>query len=217
MLLFRNIVTANHLLKNRVFLQSSLRLLSENVVPDTDAKLGGFAKAFERHSAPQIETPVKDNQTFASLLRNSKFVDVICSQFFFSKIQNISIRTLNFKIFPFFSLEIPKTKLLLAKSFTSSTTIFTLILAGNFIAYARVRLKTAGEYYLITYIHLFSRLILCLFFFSDFVRGAKVRLRVKDLELSTRFLGSTKDLTILEADCHILGLVSSPARSGNSG
>lgn len=79
-LIFRNIVhrsaTANHLLKNRVFLQSAQRLLSDNVVPDADTKLGGFAKAFERHSAPQIETPVQDNQTFASLLRNSKFIDV---------------------------------------------------------------------------------------------------------------------------------------------
>lgn len=82
MLLFRNIVTANQLLKNRVLLQSTLRLLSENVVSDTETKLGGFAKAFERHSAPQIETPVQDNQTFASLLRNSKFVDVSRFQVF---------------------------------------------------------------------------------------------------------------------------------------
>lgn len=92
-LIYRNIVTANHLLRNRVFLQSALRLLSDNVVSETDTKLGGFAKAFERHSAPQIETPVQDNQTFASLLRNSKFVDVSLGsqnpKYFFKKSNKI--------------------------------------------------------------------------------------------------------------------------------
>ncbi|RWS27367.1 28S ribosomal protein S28-like protein [Leptotrombidium deliense] len=47
---------------------------------------------------------------------------------------------------------------------------------------------------------------------KHFVRGAKVKLRLNDWELSSRFLGSTKDLTLLEADCTLLGLISSPVK-----
>ncbi|CAK9802652.1 28S ribosomal protein S28, mitochondrial [Anthophora quadrimaculata] len=43
-----------------------------------------------------------------------------------------------------------------------------------------------------------------------YVRGSKVKLRIKDLELSTRFLGASSDLTLLEADCTLISLVYSP-------
>lgn len=50
----------------------------EPAAPTTNdaTKLSGFAQAFERHSAPE-EVIVEQPKTFASLLRNSKFIDVL--------------------------------------------------------------------------------------------------------------------------------------------
>ena len=46
----------------------------------------------------------------------------------------------------------------------------------------------------------------------DYVRGDKVRLRINELELSTKFLGASKEITLREADAVILGVIRTPTR-----
>ena len=38
------------------------------------------------------------------------------------------------------------------------------------------------------------------------MRGTEVKLKIKSLELSQKFLGHEKDMSLLEADCILLGL-----------
>ncbi|XP_062544345.1 small ribosomal subunit protein bS1m [Armigeres subalbatus] len=127
-------------------------------------KLGGFAKAFEKHTTSLEDNDGKDEppKTFAALMRNSKFVD----------------------------LGDPENKIVTGKIFHVVGDDLYIDFGWKFHCVCTRPAKNAEEY----------------------VRGARVRLRIRDLELSTRFLGSDKDLTLLEADCQLLGLMSSPAR-----
>lgn len=132
-----------------------------NEAENSEEKLGGFAKALQKMSSPEVsEQPV--SKTFTSLLRNSKFVD----------------------------LGDPLGKIV-------EGTIFHVVDNDLYIDFGWkfhcVCLRPARRG-------------------AEYVRGAVVKLRVNELELSSRFLGASKDLTLLEADCTLIGLVSSPAR-----
>ncbi|XP_072937854.1 small ribosomal subunit protein bS1m [Epargyreus clarus] len=132
-----------------------------DIVKDDSSKISGFAKSYEKQSQ-MVEGESEQNETFAALLRKSKFVD----------------------------LGDPVNKIVIGKVFHVVEDDLYIDFGWKFHCVC-TRPTTRGD---------------------EYVRGTRVRLQIKDLELSSRFLGSSVDLTLLEADCKLLGIVSTPVR-----
>ncbi|VEN45649.1 unnamed protein product [Callosobruchus maculatus] len=124
---------------------------------------GGYAKAFQKFEQMKDEAAKPVSYNFASLLRNSKFID----------------------------LGDPEGKIVTGKIFHIVEDDLYIDFGWKFHCVCSRPKRNA----------------------SNYVRGAKVRLRIKELELSSKFLGYEKDLTLLEADCELLGLAQDRSKN----
>lgn len=96
--------------------------------------------------------------------------------------------------------------------------ICTLILGGNFTVFVQDQPKMESMFYfnifvcLLQYKFILKNKFYFIFDYRQYIRGSEVLLKIKDLELSTEFLGSTTGLTLLEADAFIIKLLKSPLK-----
>ncbi|XP_066254756.1 small ribosomal subunit protein bS1m [Euwallacea similis] len=138
-------------------IQTCKRMLSsESTEPTAKPKAGSYADAFNKFENIK-DTQEEKPQTFASLLKNSKFID----------------------------LGDPEGKVVTGRIFHIVEDDLYIDFGWKFHCVCPRPKQNSSSY----------------------IRGAKVRLRIKELELSSKFLGCDRDLTLLEADCYLLGLV----------
>ncbi|XP_020288837.1 28S ribosomal protein S28, mitochondrial [Pseudomyrmex gracilis] len=128
-----------------------------------EPKRSGFAQSYEKFTHLDDKQPQEAPQTFASLLRNSKFID----------------------------LGDPEGKLVTGKIFHVVGDDLYIDFGWKFYCVCKKPAKN-GQYY---------------------VRRATVNLRIKELELSSKFLGADTEITLLEADCTLMRLIYSPVQA----
>lgn len=137
-------------------LPSLNRLCSADATKEGQTKKSGYAQAFAKFENLEGDTNSSTPQTFATLLRNSRFMD----------------------------MGDPEEKMVVGKIYHIVNDDLYIDFGWKFYCVCPRPKNNASSY----------------------IRGAKVRLIIKDLELSSKFLGFEKDLTLLEADCQLIGL-----------
>lgn len=143
--------------------ESSKTNVQDQTNSDRKLEASNFEQTFQSLDDTEIENnmAVPKRNTFASLLRHSKFID----------------------------LGDPEGKVVLGEIFQTVNNDLYIDFGWKFYCVCPKPQKNSIQY----------------------IRGSKVKLLIKDLELSTRFLGASSDLTLLEADCVLLGLAQSPS------
>ncbi|XP_026759156.2 28S ribosomal protein S28, mitochondrial [Galleria mellonella] len=161
--IYRHANLSSLVVKSKNFSSTSdIKTHQENAPLEESERAGGFAKAYEKQSHI-LDSQENENHTFASLLRNSKLID----------------------------LGDPVGKVVIGKIFHVVQDDLYIDFGWKFHCVCTRPTNRGDEY----------------------VRGTRVRIQINDLELSSRFLGSSSDLTLLEADCKLLGIVSTPVRT----